>query len=78
MNSAKLINALLIALIAVNGLFLIGWAVSSAHHRQNQRFAMQSRFYARRHSEFAFRYHHSESFHGCAGDNRNHGDSRWN
>jgi hypothetical protein len=35
MNNPKITNVLLIALIALNSLFLLGWAVSS-HHRHHE------------------------------------------
>jgi len=72
MNSFKLTNALLIALIAINGLFFIGWVASSIHRRHNHHFVMGGKSCARRHREFAFRYHHFGAFHG------HYGDSRWN
>lgn len=73
MNNSKLTNALLIALIAINGLFFIGWIASSAHHRHNHSFAMRGQFSERRHGEFAACRHH-----GYNRGFRNHGNSRWN
>jgi len=78
MNSSKVTNALLIALVAINGLFFIGWIMSSAHHRHNRCFAMRGQFSERRHGEFASRYHHFGGFHSHNRDFKRHDDSRWN
>lgn len=56
MNSSKLTNALLIALVAVNGILLIGLMTKSVHNRCGHNFAMHTRFNRRHHGEFAFRY----------------------
>lgn len=67
MNSPKLTNVLLIALIALNALFLMGWAASSMHRNmRGQEYAM--------HNQFHGRFHDSRSFRQCFGAGRsNHG-----
>ncbi len=82
MNSPKLTNALLIALIAINSLFLLGWAASLTHYRHDDRFAMRNQFSGRHHDDFRS-FHHSfgasRNFHrGHNGHFRNREDSRWN
>lgn len=83
MNSPKLTNALLIALIAINGLFVIGWMTSAMHHRHENRIAMYYQFHGRHyHDGFSF-HHRFEAFRGyhrerCCGGFRNYSDSRWN
>lgn len=54
MNSSILTNTLLIALVAVNGILLIGLVTKSVHNRCGHNFAM--RFNRRHHGEFAFRH----------------------
>ena len=82
MNSTKLTNALLIALIAINGLLFAGWAMSTMHHHRHRgEFAMQNKFRGRHHDSFSFYrfgancgYHRGRYYGGF----RNHNDSRWN
>lgn len=52
MNSAKLTNYLLVALIAINCLLLGGLMIKS-HHRHTNKFAMHS-FHGGNHDRFAF------------------------
>jgi hypothetical protein len=66
MNNPKLTNILLIALIAINGLFLAGWVCSSMHQRHMREYAM--------HYKFRGRFHDSRNFRQCFGAYRsNHG-----
>jgi len=82
MNNPKLTNALLIALVAINGLFLAGWIKSSLHHGHENRIAIHNEFRGRRHDSFSF--HRSfgayRSYHRgrCCGGFRNHYNSQWN
>lgn len=62
MNNPKLTNIFLIALIAINGLLLIGMIVNT-HRRNGHRFAMHSPFNGRHRDEFAFRSHFGGGFH---------------
>lgn len=80
MNSPKLTNALLIALIAINSLFLAGWAVSAMHHRHENRMAMYNEFRGRRHDSFSFhrRFGACRSYYRCCGGFRNRHNSQWN
>jgi hypothetical protein len=75
MNSAKLTNYLLIALIAINCLLLGGW-ITTLHHRHSNKFAMRSQFHGRNHDRFAFhnrfgysRNYHREDYRGHRNDN---------
>jgi hypothetical protein len=82
MNNPKLTNALLIALIAINVLFLAGWGASAMHRRHEHRFAMYNKFRGRGHDSFTF-HHRFGAYRGyhkgkyCGGF-RNFNNSRWN
>lgn len=80
MNSPKLTNALLIALIAINVLFFIGWKVTSMHHRHGQRIAMYMQFRGMHQGRFSG-HHYFSNFRGqgcgCGVRERDH-NSRWN
>jgi hypothetical protein len=82
MNNPKLTNALLIALIAINSLFLLTWGMKSMHQQNSDRYAMRSQYYGRHHDGFRS-FHHcfgaSRNYHkGNYGGFRNHNNSRWN
>lgn len=82
MNSTKLTNALLIALIAINGLLLAGCALSSMHHHRHRgEFAMQYKFRGRHHDSFSFyRFGANRGYHRgrYCGSFRNQNYSGWN
>jgi hypothetical protein len=79
MNSPKLTNILLIALVVINGLFLARWVGSAMHHRHINRMAMYNEFRGGRHDSFSF--HHrfgARRSYRCCGSFRNRHNSRWN
>jgi hypothetical protein len=82
MNNPRLTNALLIALVAINALFLAGWMKSSMHRRHENRMAMYNEFRGRRHDSFSF-HRRFGAYRGyqrgrCCGGFRNRYNSQWN
>ena len=82
MNNSKLTNILLIALVAINGLLVMGLAASAIHRRHEHRIAMNYKFSGRRHDSFTF-HHRFGAYRGyhrgrCCGGFRNSNDSYWN
>lgn len=81
MNSPKLTNALLIALIAINGMFLAGWLTTCMHCRHERKIAMYYQFRGRYHDGFSFhhRFGAFRNYHrGHYGGFRNYNSSELN
>lgn len=82
MNSPRLTNVLLIALVVINGLFLIGVTASAMHRRHESRVAMNYEFRGRGHDSFTFhhRFGAYRSYHRgrCCGGFRNFTNCSYN